>query len=132
MNRLNPAYIALFLAVILIVVIWQDRKFQKVIEVQQERLYQLEQVGQKVAALKNYWDKKNQKKRVEDFIRFAKKFIKKQDQRGNRVHLYLDGMDAKNADRVADKLLNSFIKVKSIKIDRKNKEQISMEMELAF
>jgi len=132
MNRLNPAYIALFLAVILIVVIWQDRKFQKAIEVQQERLYQLEQVGQKVAALKNYWDKKNQKKRVEDFIRFAKKFIKKKDQRGNRVHLYLDGMDAKNADRIADKLLNSFIKVKSIKVDRKNKEQISMEMELAF
>jgi len=130
-NRINPLYVALLLVIILGAVIWQDRKFTEAIQSKAENLTQLEKVGQKVAALRDYWkDPKKQKQRAQEFIRFASRFIKKKEQRGNKLKLHLDGIDARSANQLASKLLNSFLKVKVVKIERKGKNHIAMEVEL--
>ena len=131
MNRINPLYVALLLVITLGVVIWQDRKFTEAIQSKAENLAQLEKVGQKVAALRDYWkDPKKQRQRVQEFIRFASRFIKKKEQRGNRLKLRLEGVDARSADQLVDKLLNSFLRVDRVKIERKDKNHITMEVEL--
>jgi len=131
MNRINPFLILLLLLALLAVVIWQDRRLQGEIVAAQERLVQLERLGKRLASLKNYWgDRKLQERRINQFTTFAARFVKKKERHGRKVKLYLAGIGPKDADRIVSKLLNSFLKVGTLKIETAGKGEFSMEVEL--
>jgi hypothetical protein len=132
MRHLNPTLVVILLGVLLVAVIWQKYEVEKRIEAKQKALFTLEEKGRKLTALKSYWGAEKQKVRVREFIRFAEKFITKQEPRGTRIRIKLENLDGKNADRVVNRLLNSFIIVKSLTIKRTSKEKISMETELVY
>ena len=135
MNRINPLYIALFLLFILALVIYQDHKIAKMVDQEQQRLHQIQDVAKKITTLKNYWgDKKIQRQRVLSLVNspIIKPFIKTSQQNRDRYKLFLHNIDAKNADRIADKIFNSFVRIGSFKIDRQNRGKISMEVEFRY
>ncbi len=135
MNRINPLYICTFLVVILVIVFYQDHKIQRLVEDRSQHIHQLEKVAKKVAALRNYWgDSKLQKRRVLQLISspLIKRFVKKSQKGRDRYKILLDGVDAANADRIADKIFNSFVKVGAFSITRKDKTKISMEVEFRY
>jgi len=133
MSRVNPLYVLLLLVVLLTVLIWQDRKIEERVVQEERRLVELERLGKRVVAMKNYWgDRKLQERRINQFVNFVSRFIKKREKRGGRLKLSLAGIGAHDADRIVSKLLNSFLKVGNLTIERSDREKISMEVELLF
>ena len=132
MNRLNPLYIVALLLTLLLMLLWQNHKIRQSIDMRQKEIYRLQEQGQKLTALKNYWGEEKQKARVEQFIQFAKKYVAKKEPHGTSITIRLDNLKSRNSDRVASKLLNSFIIIKNLSIKRKDKEEISMETELLY
>ncbi|BCD63166.1 hypothetical protein NitYY0826_P07 (plasmid) [Nitratiruptor sp. YY08-26] len=135
MNRINPLYISAFLVVILLVIWYQDHKIQRLVGEKSKHLYQLEKVGKKVAVLRNYWgDSKLQQQRVLQLVNspLIKPFVKKSRKGRERYKIVIEGIDASNADRIADKIFNSFVKVGAFSITRKDKTKISMEVEFRY
>ena len=135
MNRINPSYIALLLLGILFIILYQNHSIQQSIAQQQERLYKLRDVAKEIGTLKNYWgDAKTQKKRIARLLEtpFIKKFVTKKEKRGDRYRITLDNIDAASADRIADKIFNSFVKIGTLKIVKKDKTKLSMEVEFRF
>lgn len=135
MNRINPIYITLLLGIILVVVIYQNHTIQQTITQKELSLHSLEQKAKEIATLKKYWgDKKIQRARVLQLLNtpFIKRFIKNQQKSGDRYRVLLHKIDALNADRIADKILNSFVKVGSFSIQKTSKTEISMEVEFRF
>ncbi len=135
MNRINPLYIALFLVFILVITIYQKHKIEEMLSQEEQRLHQIQDVAKKISTLKHYWgDQKIQRQRVLNLVNspIIRPFIKTSQQNRDRYKLFLHHIDAKNADRVADKIFNSFVRIGSLTIDRKNKENISMEVEFRY
>ncbi|NPA64460.1 MAG: hypothetical protein GXO16_05755 [Epsilonproteobacteria bacterium] len=132
MNRINPLHIALLMVALFGFVIYQHLLLQKKITQKEQRVLQLQEIGKEIATLKNYWgDKRLQKRRIEEIINtpFIKKFVANTKQNRDRYKVWLKNIDAKNADRIADKIFNSFVKIGSFSIQREGKDKISMEVE---
>jgi len=132
MNRINPLHIALLMVALFGFVIYQHLLLQKKITQKEQRVLQLQEIGKEIATLKNYWgDKRLQKRRIEEIINtpFIKKFVTNTKQNRDRYKVWLKNIDAKNADRIADKIFNSFVKIGSFSIQREGKDKISMEVE---
>jgi len=128
-------YIALFLVLVLLLVIYQNRKIEHLVDQEQLHLQQMQDVAKKISTLKNYWgDKKIQRQRVLAIVNspIVKPFVKTSQQSRDRYKLFLHNIDARSADRVADKIFNSFVRIGSLKIDRQNREKISMEVEFRY
>jgi len=135
MNRINPSYIVLLLAIVLGVVLYQNHKIQSLIAQKEKRVAYLEDVAKEIATLRNYWgDKKLQKRRVLEIVNtsFVKRFLKDQQKSADRYKIRLEDIDAPNADRIADKIFNSFVKIGSFSMKKKEKTKLSMEVEFRF
>lgn len=135
MNRFNPAYVALFLLVVFFVVLYQNHKLEAAVEQSVQRLHMLEEKAKEISTLKSYWgDRKLLKKRVQEIVRtpFVSKFIKHKEEQRDRFKLFLEKVDASSADRIGDKIFNSFVKIGGFKIVRKDKNHIDMEVEFRF
>jgi hypothetical protein len=135
MNRVNPIYIAAFLFSILLFIIYQNHKIEEQISKKQQKIATLEQKAKEMATLKGYWgDRKVLKKRVEAILKtpFIAKFIKKRDNQREKIRVYLEKIDSLNADRIADKILNSFVKIGAVNIKKRDKNHIDMEVEFRF
>jgi len=134
MNRINPLYILGLLVAILLIVLYQNHALQKRIAQESASLVQLEAKAKEIATLKRYWgDAKLQKKRILSILSapFISRFVKDKKVYKNKIHVSLKGVDAPNADRVMDKIFNSFVKVSSFKATQ-NKNSVDMEVEFAL
>ncbi len=132
MNRINPLHIALLMAVLFGFVLYQHITLQKKIAQKEQRVLQLQEIAKEISTLKTYWgDKKLQKRRIEEIINtpFVKKFVADAKQNRDRYKVRLKNIDAQSADRIADKIFNSFVKIGSFSIQRQEKDKISMEVE---
>jgi len=135
MNRINPLYITAFLALLLLIVIYQHTKIEKAVSQQEHYLQTITNKAKEIATLRRYWgDKRVQKRRVATIINspFFKRFIKNIEKSSNRVKIYLQNIDAASADSIMDKIFNSFVKVSSLKITKTDKTKISMEVEFRY
>ena len=132
MSRINPLHIAFLLLLLFGFVLYQHFAVQKKIAHKEQRLKELQNVAKEIATLKNYWgDKKLQKRRIEEILGtpFIKKFLKDTKRKRDRYTILLDDVGAKEADRIADKIFNSFVKIGSFTIKKKDKTKISMKVE---
>jgi hypothetical protein len=135
MNRVNPLYIFLLLLVLLIVLVYQHLSLQHKITQTEQEIYFLQNVAKQITTLKNYWgDKKIQRRRVFEIARtpFIRKFLQKEQNSREKYKIYLVGIDAINADRIADKIFNSFVKVNSFQIVKQTDNKVEMEVEFRF
>ena len=135
MNRVNPLYILLILVALLGLLLYQSTKLDSTIAMQEKRLTQLKNRAKEIATLKNYWgDKRVQKRRVQALINspIIKKFIKNSTNKKDGMKLTLTNIDGANADRIINKIGNSFVKIGSLAIKKESKTKISMEVELKY
>ncbi|BCD68954.1 hypothetical protein [Nitratiruptor sp. YY09-18] len=132
MNRVNPSYVLLFLLVIFGIVLLQNFKLKKELLTQSQKIEDMKKIAVKMDALKNYWgDKRKQKSRIVAFLKepFVAKFLKDSHKSANRYKIFLENVDAKSADLIFNKILNEFIKVNSMQIERKNQKSIDIHLE---
>ena len=135
MNRINPLYIAVFLALILGIIVYQNRLFKEQISQKEQEILILEQKAKKIATLKRYWKDKNiLKRRLEALLRssFIAKYIKKRENKSNKITVYLENIDPFNANRITDKILNSFVRVSSISFKRKDNNHLNIKVEFTI
>lgn len=135
MNRINPLYVVALLALLLLVVIYQHQKLERTITQKEHQLLLLQNKAKEIATLRRYWgDSKIQKRRVASLLNspLLKRFIKNVERGNSRLKLFLHNVDAKSADQIMDKLLNSFVKVHLVKITKQDKTKIAMEVELQY
>jgi len=135
MNRINPLYVVALLALLLLVVIYQHQKLERTITQKEHQLLLLQNKAKEIATLRRYWgDSKIQKRRVASLLNspLLKRFIKNVERGNSRLKLFLHNVDAKSADQIMDKLLNSFVKVHLLKITKQDKTKIAMEVELQY
>ena len=128
-------YILLILVALLGLLLYQSIKLDSTIAMQEKRLAQLKNSAKEIATLKNYWgDKRVQKQRVQALINspIIKKFIKNSTNKKDGMKLTLTNIDGANADRIIDKIGNSFVKIGSLTIKKESKTKISMEVELKY
>ena len=135
MSRINPLYVVALLALLLLIVIYQHQKLERTITQKEHQLLLLQNKAKEIATLRRYWgDSKLQKRRIASLLGspLLKRFIKNVERGSSRLKLFLHNVDAKSADQIMNKLLNSFVKVHLVKITKQDKTKIAMEVELQY
>jgi len=135
MSRINPLYVVALLALLLLIVIYQHQKLERTITQKEHQLLLLQNKAKEIETLRRYWgDSKLQKRRVASLLSspLLKRFIKNVERGSSRLKLFLHNVDAKSADQIMNKLLNSFVKVHLVKITKQDKTKIAMEVELQY
>ena len=130
MNRINPLYIAVALFVLFVAVVYQTISLKKSFALEQQRIQSIEQLGVKIHQLRLYWkDKKAQRQRIESIVRMFSKFVREKKRKKNRYIVTFDNVDRGSADRIVQKIFNSFVKVHSFSIEKKSDKAISIKVE---
>lgn len=135
MNRVNPLHILLVLIALLLLLMYQSVKLDNTITIQEKRVAELKDIAKEINTLKNYWgNKKIQKRRVLALINspLIKKFLKSSANKKDGIKINLHHIDGANADRILNKIGNSFVKIDNLSIKKESKTAISMEVELGY
>ncbi len=135
MNKINPIYILAFFVLVLIITIIQTNAIQREIVATTQLVSSIKQNGQEIASLKKHWkDSKQTLQRIEAILNqppFKQKVVQKK-RKANSYSLALHHLDAPLLDKFVSKMLNEYIIVKKITIERSSDTDISIAMEIAL
>ncbi len=133
MNKINPLYILGFFVLVLVTMIIQNMSMQTKIAEASQQVSVIKQVGQEISALKKHWKDPTQAKKNIDLLlsnRAFKAKVTKQEKKANIYKIALKDMDAATLDKFMSKVLNEYVVIKKISIDRVAESKISIAMEI--
>ncbi len=133
MNKINPIYILGFFVLVLIIVIFQNFSIKNKILETTQQVSSIKQNGQVIASLKKHWKNPAQSQKSIDAIlnhRDFKANVVKLKKKASSYKISLHNLDAKKLDKLVGKILNEYVILKKITIDRIAENNISMKMEI--
>jgi hypothetical protein len=133
MNKINPLYILGFFVFVLLLMIYQNVKMQNKIVTATQQVSVIKQVGQEIASLKQHWKNPTQAKKNIDALlnnRVFKTHVSKKEKKSNTYKIELKDIDAATLDKFMSKILNEYVILKKIKIERLAEKKIKIAMEL--
>lgn len=128
MNKINPLIVIAILALVLIILIYEDNKISKQIDELNKELATLEAENSEIARKSSIWkDEKKDKQTIENLLssnelsnaKVHKNIIK------NIYKFEIEMLDEKGSDFVTNKILNSTLKLKSIELSRIEENNLS-------
>jgi len=133
MNKINPLYILGFFVFVLLLMIYQNVKMQDKIVTATQQVSVVKQVGQEIASLKKHWKNPTQaQKNIEALLnnRAFKTHVSKKEKKSNLYKIELKDINAATLDKFMSKILNEYVIVKKINIERSAEDKIKIAMEL--
>jgi hypothetical protein len=133
MNKINPLYILGFFIFVLFLMIYQNVKMQDKIVTATQQVSVVTQVGQEIASLKKHWKNPIQAKKNIDSIlnnRAFKTHVSKKEKKSNTYKIELKDVNVATLDKFMSKILNEYVILKKIKIERLAEDKIKIAMEL--
>ena len=133
MNKINPLYILGFFVLVLILTVIQNYSIQNKIAEAAQLVSTIKQNGQEISTLKKHW--KNSKQTVQHIEAllnqnpFKSKVIKK-ERKASLYKIALHHLDAPLLDRFLGKILNEYVVLKKLTIDRASSTDISITLEI--
>jgi hypothetical protein len=132
-NKVNPIYLLAFFIFVALLMIYQNSKMQtKIIQTARESV-EIEQDGSYIQGLKTRWkDSKTMQKRLDTVLsRFSKQITSKENKR-NVYTIKADSLDATQADKLINALLNEALVVQKLSLEKTSKTAVSMLVEIAL
>ncbi len=133
MNKINPLYILGFFVLVLILTVVQNYSIQNKIAEAAEVVSSIKENGQKISTLKKHWKNSKQTlQHIEALLNqspFKNKVVKKERKAGH-YKVALHNLDAPLLDRFLGKILNEYVVLKKITIDRVSSTDISVALEI--
>ncbi len=133
MNKINPIYILGFFVLVLVVMIFQNFSIRNTIVETTQQVSSVKQNGQAIASLKKHWKNPVQSQKSIDALlnhRDFKANVLKQEKKANSYKISLHNLDARKLDKFVGKVLNEYVILKKITINRVAENNISMRMEI--
>ncbi|GEM_PF-1404528 len=133
MNKINPLYILGFFVLVLILTIVQNHSMQNKIAEATQLVSSIKQNGQKIATLKEHWKNSKQTLQHIESLLNQKPFnskVVKNERKSSRYTIALEHLDAPLLDRFLGKILNEYVVLKKISIDRSSGTDISVALEI--
>ncbi|MEA2111652.1 MAG: hypothetical protein U9P71_06340 [Campylobacterota bacterium] len=133
MNKINPLYILIFFILVLLLMIVQNITMQNKIMEASQQISIIKKVGQEISSLKEHWKNPTQAKKNIDALlnnRTFKKSVTKQEKKSNLYKIALKDLNAVTLDKFMSKILNEYVVIKKISIDRVAEDKISIAMEI--
>lgn len=133
MRQINPLYIILLLFVILFFVLFKLMSTKTALHETQNNFHKTKEMVHNVVELRQNWD--SQKRTKSSLGRILKSSvlshagIARRDKRGV-IELHSSSMDSSSASYLTSRLFNETFVIKSMKIRRLNKEQVSFYAEI--
>lgn len=133
MRQINPLYFILLLFVLLFFVLFKLMHTQTALHEAQNNFHKTKEMVHNIVQLRQDWD--SQKRTKSSLGRILKSSllshagIKRRDKRGV-IQLHSSSMDSSSASYLTSRLLNETFVIKSMKIHRLNKEQVSFDAEI--
>jgi len=132
-NKINPLYVLGFFVLVLVITIIQNASMQHKITEAAQLVSSIKQNGQKVAMLKQHWKNSSQTvQHIDALLQQApfKSKVVKQERKAGHYKISLQQLDAPLLDRFMGKILNEYVAVKKITIDRLSSTNISVALEI--
>lgn len=135
MKKINPLYVLALLLLTLFFVISSVLKIEKRISEASIQNIEIEKTGRQLKQLKQNWDDKAAAKAKIETLVSSKEFFGKvldKAQNGDIYKISFANLADKEADALADKLFNSFFKIKTLSFEANGDQNISAVLELGL
>jgi hypothetical protein len=135
MSKINPLYLLAFFVLATFLMIYKTTSTQDAIININENNIQKETDGKQIQVLKNHWkDSSVIQKRIEAILThstYAGKVVKKEKKRNSYV-FELQELDERALDSFSNKILNEYIVIKKMNIQRYSDSNASVFMECSL
>lgn len=132
MNKLHPIYYLAFFVVVAIIMIYKVTATQQQIAILHQNNIANEALGKELLLMKERWkDAQKAQARLEGVLgnRSFKANVTKKDKKRNVYAVTLENLDGRTLDIFTSKLLNEYVTVKKISIERFSDSNASVSLE---
>jgi hypothetical protein len=132
MNKINPLYALAFVVLLLVFLIISSERMQSASKRVNSDILNTQSVAKELTLLKSRWsDKKAIKERINSILLnpTVASQISKKEASAKRYTVEFKTLDKRGFDWLMNKVLNSFLRIDKIKVDRVSKKSVYLRIE---